>query len=281
MAALGSMAPVAVSVIRLAAICRAAGRELAEGRAMGASGCCGACAACAAIPPDNATAMTRASSRFVMLITISNASTSAYPCVTIATFHRTLRHQSPAGRRAASTGGHNQFTADYGGARSPIGRSAACRRSTDAWLPGVGAQHQRDRPVVDQLDGHLGAEGAGLDPEPAGAKPPDEALEQRPPLLWPRRVEETRPVLATRGGEQGELRHDQQGGLHLRGTEVELPGIVAEHAQLQDLVGEVVRVALLVGIRHAHQEAITPADRRLAILPSDRCPADALHHGPH
>src|SRR3989449_11195121 len=138
--------------------------------------------------------MTRASSRFVMLMTISNASTSAYPCVTIATFHRTLRHQSPAGRRAASTGGHNQFTADYGGARSPIGRSAACRRSTDAWLPGGGAPHQRIRPVVDQLAGHLGAEGAGLDPDPAAAKPPDEAGAQRPPPRPPRRVEGSRPV---------------------------------------------------------------------------------------
>src|SRR2546428_13969381 len=205
MAALGSMAPVAVSVIRLAAICRAAGRELAEGRAMGASGSCGACAACAAIPLDNARAMTRASSRFVMLMTISNASTSAYPCMTIATFHRTLRHRSPAGRRAASTGGHNEFTADYGGARSPVVRSAACRRSADAWLPGVGAQHQGDGPVVGQLDRHLGAEGTGLDCQSAGAQPRDEALEQRPSLLRPRGVEETRPVLPARVGEQGEL----------------------------------------------------------------------------
>src|SRR5437870_866131 len=178
MAALGSIAPVAVSVIRLAAVCRAAGRALAEGRAMGASGRWGSWAACAAIPPDRARAMTRASSRFVMLMTISNASTSAYPCVTIGTFHRTLRHRSPAGRRAASTGGHNEFTADYGGARSPIVHSAARRWSADTWLPGVGAQHQRDRSVVQQLDGHLGAEGSSLDPKPAGAKPGDEAIEQ-------------------------------------------------------------------------------------------------------
>src|SRR5256885_6518649 len=277
MAALGSIAPVAVSVTRLAAVGRAAGRALAEGRAMGASGRWGSWAACAAIPPDSARAMTRASSRFVMLMTIWNASTPAYPCVTIATFRRTLRHRSPAGRRAVSTGGHNEFTPDYGAARSPIVWSAARRRSTDTWLPGVGAQHQRDWPVVQQLEGHLGAEGAGLDPEPAGAKPPDEAIEQWPALLRPRRMEEARPVLAARVGEQGELRHDQQGGLHLRGTEVELPGIVAEHAQLQDLVGEVIRVALLVGIRHAHQEAIAPADRRLATIPPDRCPANGLH----
>src|SRR6059058_1521419 len=56
-----------------------------------------------------------------------NASTSAYPCVTIATFHGPLRHRSPAGRRAASTGRHNEFTAEYGGARSPIVQLAARR----------------------------------------------------------------------------------------------------------------------------------------------------------
>src|SRR3989440_6875048 len=252
MAALGSIAPVAVSVIRLAAVCRAAGRALAEGRAMGASGCWGSWAACAAIPPDRARAMTRASSRFVMLMAISSASTSAYPCVTIETFRRTLRHRTPVGRRAASTGGHNEVTADYGGARSRIRRSAARRGSTDAWLPGVGTQHQRDRSIVHQLDSHLGPAGAGPHRQSAGAKPRDEALEQRLALLRPGRVEETRPVLAAGVREQGELRHDEQGRLHLRGTEVELPGIVAEHAQLQDLVGQVVRIALLVGIRHAH-----------------------------
>ena len=42
MAALGSIAPVAVSVIRLAAVCRAVGRALAEGSAMSASGRWGA-----------------------------------------------------------------------------------------------------------------------------------------------------------------------------------------------------------------------------------------------
>src|SRR5207248_10496905 len=193
--------------------------------AMGASGRWGSWAACAAIPPDRARAMTRASSRFVMLMTISSASTSAYPCVTMATFRRTLRHRPPVGRRAASTGGHNEVTADYGGARSPIGQSTACRRSADTWLPGVGAQHQRDRPIVDQLDDHLGAEGAGLHRQSAGAKPRDEAIEQRPPLLRPGGVEETRPVLPAGIGEQRELRHDQDGGLNLRGTEVELSGI--------------------------------------------------------
>src|SRR5207237_8639140 len=215
--------------------------------------------------------MTRASSRFVMLMSISNASASPYPCVTIATFHRTLRHRSPAGRRAASTGGHNEFTADYGDARSPIVHSAARHRSADTWLPGVGAQHQRDRSVVQQLDGHLGAEGASLDPKPAGAKPGDEAIEQRTALLRPRRLEETRPVLAAGVREQRELRHDQHGGAHLHGAEVELPGIVAEYAQLQDLVHEVVRVPLLVALCHAHQAAIARADRRLANVPSNRC----------
>src|SRR2546430_14025202 len=168
MAALGSIAPVAVSVIRLAAVCRAAGRALAEGRAMGASGRWGAWAACAAIPPDRARAMTRASSRFVMLMTISSASTSAYPCVTIATFRRTLRHRTPVGRRAASTGGHNEVTADYGGARRRIGRAAACPGATDAWLPWGGGQHPRDRAIVHPLDRPLGPQGAGLPPPSPG-----------------------------------------------------------------------------------------------------------------
>src|SRR5579864_2489761 len=117
MAAKGSMAPVAVSPIRLAAVWMAIGRLLAVGSVMGAIGRCGAVAAWATIPLVRANTMTITSNRFVMLITISIASCSAYRCLAVATFRRALRHGLPAPRGAPSTGRHNQFTVEYGVSR--------------------------------------------------------------------------------------------------------------------------------------------------------------------
>src|SRR2546427_11547045 len=111
MAAVGSNAPVAASVTRLAAVCRATGSALADVSVIGASGRCGAEAAWATIPLVSAKAMTTPSSRFVMLMTIWIASSSAYGLVVVATFLRTLRHRSPAVRGGPLIGAHRPFTA--------------------------------------------------------------------------------------------------------------------------------------------------------------------------
>src|SRR5713226_9219039 len=87
-----------------------------------------------------------------------------------------------------------QPTPQGGGRR--LGTPAAVFRSADSGVPGVGAQDQRGRPVVDQPDLHQGPKGAGLHDRAGGAYPLDEAVDERPAYFGPSRLEEPRPVLA-------------------------------------------------------------------------------------
>src|SRR5207245_10871264 len=153
--------------------------------------------------------MTITSNRFVMLITIWIASPSACRRRALATFRRAVRHEFPAGRRLSSTGGHNQFTFEYGASRRLIGRSAARVESADPWLPCVGAEHDSDRAVVDQPDRHLRSERPGLDPQPAGAKAADKPFEQGPSLPRPGGMQAARAVMHAADRKQGGLRAGQ------------------------------------------------------------------------
>jgi hypothetical protein len=73
-------------------------------------------------------------------------------------------------------------------------------------------------------------------------------------------MEEARPVLPTRIGEERELRDNQEGRLDLDGAEVELSRLIAEDPQLQNLVRQVIGVALRVGVGHPKQDAIAGTD---------------------
>src|ERR1700694_2287408 len=94
-------------------------------------------------------------------------------------------------------------------------------------------------------------------------------------------MQEAGPVLSASVGEEGELGDNQECRLHLDCAQVELPCIVAEYPQLQDLVGQVIGIALSVGVGRAQQNAVPRTDRRLAAVPLDRCLADALDHRSH
>src|ERR1700674_1116280 len=107
MAAVGSIAPVAVSPTWLAAVCSAAGSV------SGASGRCGAHAAWATTPLVKAIAMTILSMRFVIVMTMAMSSASGYRRHAFTTLSGVLRHVVPPGRRAPSTLAHNHITRAY------------------------------------------------------------------------------------------------------------------------------------------------------------------------
>ena len=94
-------------------------------------------------------------------------------------------------------------------------------------------------------------------------------------------MQEARPVLPARVGEERELGDDQERRADLCRAEIELAGIVAEDPQFEELVSEIIGVAFLVGVRHPDQQAVSGADRCLPAVPSDRGRGDALHHGAH
>ena len=81
---------------------------------------------------------------------------------------------------------------------APVGRSRV-----------LGLQQDRHRPVVDQLDVHVGAEDAGLDRHALGAQRLDERLVDRLAVLGRRGVGEARPVALAGVGVERELRDGQ------------------------------------------------------------------------
>jgi len=120
-------------------------------------------------------------------------------------------------------------------------------------IAGREVDHQRHRPVVDQLDRHLGAETAALDANAERLQARAEAVDDRSGQLGARRTDERRTPAACGRGQQRELRNQENAAPDLRQVESHLPPIILEDAQ----PGELRRRRRDLGVAVArHRDAI-------------------------
>src|SRR5256886_13138149 len=154
------------------------------------------------------------------------------------------------------------------------------RLESDTGLPLVGGEHERDRAVVFDTYPHYCSKAACPGLYSARAKLLHERLVE---LLGACRVaclQQARPAAPSHVREQRELRHDQRLAVHVDQAEVHLPGLVGEHAEIDDLVRQAPHRAFFVITGCTHQQHETVADGctllRSAFLPTHRAGGDTL-----
>jgi len=94
------------------------------------------------------------------------------------------------------------------------------------------------RPVVDELDLHVGAELAGGHRRVALTRDAQHGVVERAAERRRRGAREARAVAARGVGRQRELADQQQAAAHVLHAAVHLAGVVGEDAQLQQLVDQ-------------------------------------------
>jgi hypothetical protein len=144
-------------------------------------------------------------------------------------------------------------------------------------------EHDRDGPVVDELEGHAGAENACPDGDAQGAELVAERLvEGFGPFLWGSfgEVGPSSP-LAFAIDDERELAHDERLAADVLEAQVEAPVVVLEDPKPRDAGGEAARGSLAVLNRDAEKDAETAADlaNRLG-ADDDARPPHALDDGP-
>jgi hypothetical protein len=143
-------------------------------------------------------------------------------------------------------------------------------------------EHQRHRAVVDELDLHVRAEAAALDGDAELAQPRDQPVDPRRGELRQLRALEGRAATARRRGEEGELRHDEQGAADGAKVAVESAAFVFEEPQAGDLFRRPVGQGVVVAARHTDQRDEATADRRDPIARDlDPRPCDPLQDDAH
>jgi hypothetical protein len=145
-----------------------------------------------------------------------------------------------------------------------------------------GVEHDRDRPVVDQLDRHSRPEGAGLDRDADGAQPLAEQLVQRLGLLRAGSVREARPVPLAGVSNERELAHHERGAADVAHAEVEAAGLVLEDPQASDPRRKPACDVAVVSARDAEENAEAVVDLAHDLAGDDDAgTADPLDDGPH
>src|SRR5262249_60719412 len=98
-------------------------------------------------------------------------------------------------------------------------------------------QHDRDGPVVDELDGHVLAEDAGRDGDALAAQLVAELVVEGLREVRRRGVHEARAVSLARIRDEGELAHDQRSAADVQDAAVELAAFVGEDPEPRDFSG--------------------------------------------
>src|SRR5712691_2988121 len=154
------------------------------------------------------------------------------------------------------------------------------RLESDTGLPLVGGEHERDRTVVFDAHPHDCSKAACPRLYSARAKLVYERLVE---LLGACRVaclQQARPAAPAHVREQRELRHDQRLAVHVDQAEVHLPGLVGEHAEINDLVSQAPHCVFVVitCCTHLQHEAVADGctGLRSAVRPADRAGGDTL-----
>lgn len=121
-------------------------------------------------------------------------------------------------------------------------------------------EQQRHRPVVERLDGHVGAKPSGLDVDMVRADAIAEMIEQHPCWLGLHRRPEARPVTPPQVAIQCKLRDREKGAMPIEQAAIHLVLLVSKEASVRYLVGEPGGVALCVRLADADQRANAASD---------------------
>src|SRR5918994_5003321 len=175
---------------------------------------------------------------------------------------------------------------------APAGRRALRSRTTlELPIPDLPAgecasplavEHDRDRPVVDELDLHPGAEDPVLHGDPELTQRSAEPLVAPFRLRRSGRAAEARPVTLARVRAQRELTDDEYTATGVEHCSIEATLVVLEDPQPRDLPGEAFGVGGFVSGGHPeqHEQTILDLPHDAAAGPHRRT-GDALDHGPH
>src|SRR5437763_1883564 len=109
--------------------------------------------------------------------------------------------------------------------------------------PGA-VQDERHRAVVHELDVHVLAERASRDPRSQRLQRLGEGLDPFARHLRRRRPDPRRPPAAAHVAVESELGHHEDLAPNVRQRAIHLPGLVFEHAQVEDLRGQLPHVGL-------------------------------------
>ncbi len=166
-------------------------------------------------------------------------------------------------------------------ARARVGGATAASGSSDVRI-GSDLEQQRDRPVVDEFDRHVGAEPAGGHGGPELAERVGEGRDEWFGERGRRRRGPGGSAPPPRVAVEGELTHDERGSGGLSQRPVHHPVVVGEDAELPDLLGQPPGSRLIVAVGDADEHAQAGPD--LAddgTVDPDSGLGDPLDEGPH
>src|SRR5262249_41503782 len=139
-----------------------------------------------------------------------------------------------------------------------------------------------NRSIIHERDFHHGLKLTGLAAQSSLAHLPDHILIEAPRLFRTRRLVKRRTPAPAHISMKGELRDHQDRAGNFGDAAVHLALLIFEDAQANDLVDQIVGVALLIGLGDTQQYQQSDTDfPNDSLIDRDICTLNTLHHSTH